>query len=162
VALVRAGPLGAGRDQARLQRGALRSAARRRRGDHRRGEDDAPVPGHGRGCAARQAGRQVRRRPAARGDGLRLGRDGRTSLPGNEMLYAWRSFEAYPIIAATTGATSIRVPNTATHGHDLPAMAAAVTDRTGMILVCNPNNPTGPALHREELDAFLDAVPENV
>jgi histidinol-phosphate aminotransferase len=85
-----------------------------------------------------------------------------TCLPGDEMLYAWRSFEAYPIIAATTGATSVRVPNTAAHGHDLPAMAAAVTDRTRMILICNPNNPTGPALHRAELDAFLDSVPESV
>src|SRR5437773_9784148 len=52
------------------------------------------------------------------------------ALPGDEILYSWRSFEAYPIIAATTGATSVRVPNTGTHGHDLPAMAAAVTDRT--------------------------------
>src|ERR1051326_8183521 len=74
-----------------------------------------------------------------------------TCLPGDEILYSWRSFEAYPIIAATTGATSIRVPNDAAHGHDLTAMAAAVTPRTRMILICNPNNPTGPALHRDEL-----------
>ena len=66
-----------------------------------------------------------------------------TCLPGDEMLYSWRSFEAYPIIAATSGATSVRVPNTAGHGHDLAAMAAAVTDRTRLMLVCNPNNPTG-------------------
>jgi histidinol-phosphate aminotransferase len=85
-----------------------------------------------------------------------------TCLPGDEMMYSWRSFEAYPIIAATTGATSVRVPNTATHAHDLPAMAAAVTDRTRMILVCNPNNPTGTPSRRDELDAFLDAVPETV
>src|SRR6201991_2778424 len=45
-----------------------------------------------------------------------------TCLPGDEILYSWRSFEAYPIIAATTGATSVRVPNTAGHGHDLGAM----------------------------------------
>ena len=81
---------------------------------------------------------------------------------GDEIVYSWRSFEAYPIIAATTGATSVPVPNTATHGHDLDAMLAAVTDRTRMILVCNPNNPTGTALRRPELDAFLDAVPANV
>ncbi|PZF94950.1 histidinol-phosphate transaminase [Micromonospora deserti] len=85
-----------------------------------------------------------------------------TCLPGDELLYAWRSFEAYPIIAATSGATSVRVPNDAGHGHDLPAMAAAVTDRTRMILVCNPNNPTGTAVRRAELDRFLDAVPEDV
>ena len=82
-----------------------------------------------------------------------------TCLPGDEIVYSWRSFEAYPIIAATTGATSVRVPNTAGHGHDLPAMAAAVTDRTRLVFVCNPNNPTGTAVRRAELDRFLDAVP---
>lgn len=81
---------------------------------------------------------------------------------GDEILYAWRSFEAYPIIAATTGAASVRVPNTASHGHDLPAMARAVTDRTRLIFVCNPNNPTGTVVRRAELDAFLDAVPADV
>ncbi|TCB98991.1 histidinol-phosphate transaminase [Micromonospora zingiberis] len=85
-----------------------------------------------------------------------------TCLPGDELVYAWRSFEAYPIIAATSGAASVRVPNDAGHGHDLTAMAAAVTDRTRMILVCNPNNPTGTALRRAELDRFLDAVPDDV
>jgi histidinol-phosphate aminotransferase len=85
-----------------------------------------------------------------------------TCLPGDEILYSWRSFEAYPIIAATTGATSVRVPNNPGHGHDLAAMAAAVTDRTRMILVCNPNNPTGTAIPRADLDRFLDAVPDDV
>jgi len=85
-----------------------------------------------------------------------------TCLPGDEILYSWRSFEAYPIIAATTGATSVRVPNDAGHGHDLAAMAAAVTDRTRMILVCNPNNPTGTSIRRTDLDRFLDAVPDDV
>lgn len=83
-------------------------------------------------------------------------------LPGDEILYSWRAFEAYPIIAAATGATSVRVPNGAGHGHDLAAMAAAVTDRTRMVLVCNPNNPTGTAVRRAELDAFLAAVGEDV
>ncbi|MGC5029173.1 histidinol-phosphate transaminase [Micromonospora sp. DT229] len=85
-----------------------------------------------------------------------------TCLPGDELIYAWRSFEAYPIIAATSGATSVKVPNDTGHGHDLAAMAAAVTDRTRMILVCNPNNPTGTALRRAELDRFLDDVPDDV
>lgn len=85
-----------------------------------------------------------------------------TCLPGDEILYSWRAFEAYPIIAAATGATSVRVPNTAGHGHDLPAMAAAVTDRTRLILICNPNNPTGTAVPRAELDEFLAAVGEDV
>jgi histidinol-phosphate aminotransferase len=85
-----------------------------------------------------------------------------TCRDGDEMLYSWRSFEAYPIIAAATGATSVRVPNTAEHGHDLAAMAAAVTDQTRLVLVCNPNNPTGTALRRDELDGFLDRVPSTV
>jgi len=83
-------------------------------------------------------------------------------LPGDEILYSWRSFEAYPIISATTGATSVRVPNTPSHEHDLPAMAAAITPRTRLVLVCNPNNPTGTSVRRADLDAFLDEVPEDV
>jgi len=83
-------------------------------------------------------------------------------LPGDEVVYSWRSFEAYPIIVAGAGAVSVRVPNTPDHGHDLDAMAAAVTDRTRMVLVCNPNNPTGTALAKPDLDRFLDAVGENV
>ncbi|MFG1605772.1 histidinol-phosphate transaminase [Actinoplanes sp. NPDC049265] len=85
-----------------------------------------------------------------------------TSLPGDEVVYAWRSFEAYPIITATSGATSVRVPNTATHGHDLPALAASITDRTRVVIVCNPNNPTGTSVGRAELDRFLDDVPSDV
>ena len=85
-----------------------------------------------------------------------------TCLPGDEMLYSWRSFEAYPIIAATSGASSVRVPNTPEHGHDLTAMAAAITDRTRLVIVCNPNNPTGTSVRKAELDAFLAAVPQDV
>jgi histidinol-phosphate aminotransferase len=85
-----------------------------------------------------------------------------TCLPGDEAVYAWRSFEAYPIIAATAGATSVRVPNTAGHEHDLPAMAAAITDKTRLVVVCNPNNPTGTSVRKRSLDAFLDAVPPTV
>jgi histidinol-phosphate aminotransferase len=85
-----------------------------------------------------------------------------TCLPGDEILYSWRSFEAYPIIVATTGATSVRVPNTAGHGHDLAAMAAAITEQTRMVLVCNPNNPTGTFLRRAQLDRFLASVPDDV
>jgi histidinol-phosphate aminotransferase len=85
-----------------------------------------------------------------------------TSHFGDEVVYAWRSFEAYPIITATAGATSVRVPNRSDHSHDLTAMAAAVTDRTRLVFVCNPNNPTGTAIRTEELDAVLDAVPASV
>jgi histidinol-phosphate aminotransferase len=85
-----------------------------------------------------------------------------TCLPGDEIVYSWRSFEAYPIVAAGGGATSVRVPNTAGHGHDLPAMADAITDRTRLVFVCSPNNPTGTALRRDELDRFLARVPSDV
>ncbi len=85
-----------------------------------------------------------------------------TCLPGDEIVYSWRSFEAYPIIAAGSGATSVRVPNTPGHGHDLPAMAAAITDRTRVAIVCNPNNPTGTSVRKAELDRFLDDVPSDV
>ena len=82
--------------------------------------------------------------------------------PGDEVVYAWRSFEAFPIAAAAGAATSVRVPVTADGRHDLAAMAAAVTERTRLVLVCTPNNPTGPALTHAELAAFLDGVPERV
>jgi histidinol-phosphate aminotransferase len=85
-----------------------------------------------------------------------------TCMPGDEIVYAWRSFEAYPIIAAGVGATSVRVPNTGDHGHDLAAMAEAITDRTRLVIVCNPNNPTGTAVRKEELDRFLASVPSDV
>lgn len=83
-------------------------------------------------------------------------------LPGDEVLYAWRSFEAYPIITTSCGATSTRIPNTGEHAHDLDAMADAVTDRTRVAMVCTPNNPTGPAVRREELERFLDRVGPDV
>jgi histidinol-phosphate aminotransferase len=78
--------------------------------------------------------------------------------PGAEVLYAWRSFEAYPILADLAGATSVRVP-LRDETHDLAAMADAITPRTRLIFVCNPNNPTGTVVHTVGLDAFLDRVP---
>ena len=81
---------------------------------------------------------------------------------GDEVIYAWRSFEAYPIVVQISGATSVTVPLTSDEHHDLEAMAAAVTDRTRLVLVCSPNNPTGTAVRRDELVRFLDAVPSDV
>jgi histidinol-phosphate aminotransferase len=82
--------------------------------------------------------------------------------PGDEVVYAWRSFEAYPIGVTAAGARSVQVPVTADGRHDLDAMAAAITDRTRIVLVCTPNNPTGPAVSQSELDAFLAKVPPEV
>jgi histidinol-phosphate aminotransferase len=85
-----------------------------------------------------------------------------TSGPGDEVIFAWRSFEAYPWLAVVAGATPVQVPLTAEARHDLAAMAAAVTPRTRAILVCSPNNPTGPIVTQAEFDAFADAVPPDV
>ncbi|QHC30321.1 histidinol-phosphate transaminase [Streptomyces sp. HF10] len=85
-----------------------------------------------------------------------------TSGPGDEVIYAWRSFEAYPIITQINGARSVQVPLTPGDVHDLDAMAEAITDRTRLIFVCNPNNPTGTVVRRAELGRFLDRVPKDV
>jgi histidinol-phosphate aminotransferase len=82
--------------------------------------------------------------------------------PGDEVVFAWRSFEAYPIAVAAAAATAVQVPVTPDGRHDLDAMAAAITDRTRVVLVCTPNNPTGPAVTQAELDAFLAQVPPHV
>lgn len=85
-----------------------------------------------------------------------------TSAPGDEIVFAWRSFEAYPGLAVVAGATAVTVPLTAEGRHDLTAMAAAVTDRTRMVIVCSPNNPTGPVVTQAEFDAFLASVPRDL
>lgn len=82
--------------------------------------------------------------------------------PGDEVIFAWRSFEAYPILTQVTGATPVQIPLAAGGRHDLDAMAAAITDSTRVILLCSPNNPTGPALREDEVEAFLARVPSRV
>ncbi|MCP2265062.1 histidinol-phosphate transaminase [Promicromonospora thailandica] len=82
---------------------------------------------------------------------------------GDEVVFPWRSFEAYPIAVAVAGGRAVMVPVQEGTGRlDLPAMAAAVTPATRVVLVCTPNNPTGPAVHSDELETFLAAVPRNV
>ena len=82
--------------------------------------------------------------------------------PGDEVLYSWRSFEAYPSLVTVSGATSVRVPNRPDHGHDLTAMAARVTDRTRVVIVCSPNNPTGSIVTTTEFDDFMGRVPSDL
>jgi histidinol-phosphate aminotransferase len=82
--------------------------------------------------------------------------------PGSEVVYSWRSFEAYPIAATVAGLKSVQVPNTPDHRHDIDAMLAAVTPATRAIVICSPNNPTGPAVTADELDRVFAAVPEDV
>jgi histidinol-phosphate aminotransferase len=81
---------------------------------------------------------------------------------GDEVVIPWRSFEAYPIAVSVAGATGVQVPIGPDGRLDLPAMAKAVTKRTRAVLVCSPNNPTGPAVRADELEAFLDAVRSDV
>ncbi|MFB2555760.1 histidinol-phosphate transaminase [Herbiconiux liangxiaofengii] len=87
-----------------------------------------------------------------------------TSLcdPGDEVVFAWRSFEAYPILTRLAGAVPVPVPLLADEGHDLDAMAAAVTERTRVVLLCSPNNPTGVSLGAKAVEWFLQRVPSSV
>ncbi|GAA1599974.1 histidinol-phosphate transaminase [Leucobacter chromiireducens] len=82
--------------------------------------------------------------------------------PGDEVMFAWRSFEAYPILVRVAGAVPVEVPLDADARHDLSAMADAITDRTRLIFVCNPNNPTGTVVTEAELEAFMARVPSDV
>jgi len=84
------------------------------------------------------------------------------SGPGDEVIYAWRSFEAYPGLVTVAGSTSVQVPLAADYRHDLPAMAAAVTDRTRVIIVCSPNNPTSTIVTLDEFEEFMASIPATV
>ncbi|MBC6748265.1 histidinol-phosphate transaminase [Corynebacterium sp. LK19] len=85
-----------------------------------------------------------------------------TCADGDEVVFPWRSFEAYPILARVAGATPVPVPLDAQGRNDLSAMAAAITDRTRLVFVCNPNNPTGTTITREAFAEFMAQVPGDV
>ncbi|MEV8219843.1 histidinol-phosphate transaminase [Microbacterium sp. NPDC077391] len=85
-----------------------------------------------------------------------------TASVGDEVVYAWRSFEAYPSLPLVAGATGVQVPLTSGARHDLDAMADAVTERTRVVIVCTPNNPTGPVVSSAEFAAFVARVPQDV
>lgn len=80
----------------------------------------------------------------------------------DEVVYPWRSFEAYPIVVELAGARSVQVPLKADGSHDLDAMASAVTQNTSVVILCTPNNPTGPVLRRDDVEAFIAKVPQDV
>ncbi len=81
--------------------------------------------------------------------------------PGDEVVYPWPSFEAYPIDVQLTGGVEVTVP-LVDHTFDLEAVAAAVTDRTKLVLLANPNNPTGTAVHVDQLRRLVEQVPGDV
>ena len=82
--------------------------------------------------------------------------------PGDECVFAWPSFAMYPIVVQGMGATCVRVPLDGQLVHDLPAMASAVTERTKLVFICNPNNPTGTSVGAAAFDAFLERLPADV
>ena len=83
-------------------------------------------------------------------------------LPGDEIIQADPSFVRYEAAAILNNAVCHFVPLTPDFRHDLTAMAARVNDRTRLIFICNPNNPTSTIVTREELEAFLAAIPPRV
>lgn len=85
-----------------------------------------------------------------------------TSGPGDGVLFAWRSFEAYPIITQIVGATAQAVPLDVDDRHDLDAMLDRIDATTRLIMVCNPNNPTSTAVDAPALERFIDAVPPDI
>jgi histidinol-phosphate aminotransferase len=85
-----------------------------------------------------------------------------TCTAQDEVVFPWRSFEAYPILTRVVGAKQVQVPLTPGHALDLDALAAAITPATRLVFVCTPNNPTGTVLRRTELERFLDSVPSDV
>jgi histidinol-phosphate aminotransferase len=82
--------------------------------------------------------------------------------PGDEAVFAWPSFAMYPIVVQGMGARPVTVPLGANLVHDLPAMAAVIGERTRVVFVCNPNNPTGTSVGAEVFDRFVAGLPEGV
>jgi histidinol-phosphate aminotransferase len=81
--------------------------------------------------------------------------------PGDEAIYSQYAFAVYPISVQAVGATAVVTP-AINYGHDLEAMAAAVTPKTKIIFIANPNNPTGTWFGKSEWETFMAKVPENV
>ena len=84
-----------------------------------------------------------------------------TCTVGDEAVFGWRSFEVYPLQVRVAGAVPVQVP-LRDHTFDLDAMLAAVTERTRLIFVCNPNNPTSTVVDPDELARFVAGVPSDI
>jgi histidinol-phosphate aminotransferase len=82
--------------------------------------------------------------------------------PWHEIVYAWPSFSMYPHLAGLTDTKAVTVPLTDGWVHDLDGMLRAITEQTRLLIVCNPNNPTGTYLPSDAIADFLDEVPEHV
>ncbi len=119
-------------------------------------------PASGRALAERLAGRHglEPREVAVAGGSLELLRDLLLAYtgPGTSVVYGWRSYEAYPILAGSCGARTVPVPLRA-ESVDLRALAGAIAPDTRMVLLADPNNPTGTALDFDEVEAFARLLP---
>lgn len=82
--------------------------------------------------------------------------------PGDEVVYSWRSFEAYPGLVTVAGAKSVQVPNTSDHRHDIAGLIAAVTEKTRVLIVCTPNNPTSQIVTHKEFETLMASVPPDL
>ncbi|MFU0537852.1 histidinol-phosphate transaminase [Gardnerella greenwoodii] len=82
--------------------------------------------------------------------------------PGDEVVYPWRSFEAYPIIVTGAGAKSVQVPNRADGSNDVDGIINAINERTRLVILNNPNNPTSASLSETDARRVLNAVPSDV
>jgi histidinol-phosphate aminotransferase len=80
---------------------------------------------------------------------------------GRTLVVCETTFEAVLGYARVTGAEAVKLPLTGDFRHDLPRMLAACDERTGLVYVCNPNNPTGTIVTRDELAFFLERVPRS-
>lgn len=81
---------------------------------------------------------------------------------GDELIMAHPSFVRYEASAQLNNAVLKRIPLTQDYRHDLPSMAQAITERTKLLYIANPNNPTGTIVYRDELEQLLEHVPEHV
>lgn len=82
-------------------------------------------------------------------------------LPEHEIIFSQHAFALYPILTQAVGAQAVEVP-AKSFGHDLTAMQAAITDRTRVVFIANPNNPTGTLLPETELRQFIEALPKHI
>ncbi len=81
---------------------------------------------------------------------------------GDETIFAWPSFSLYDIATNLMGGKSVPVKTVGNFKHDFKSFVAAITDKTKMIFVCNPNNPTGNIMTKEEVDYLVDNIPEHI
>lgn len=82
--------------------------------------------------------------------------------PGTQVVYAWPSFVMYRFAALWAGSDYLEVPLDGSYRHDLDAMREAIDDRTRIVFICNPNNPTGTIVAHNEIVSFVDSLPESL